>query len=46
MTIVGQPAPAWSSAAYVNGEQQTISSEDFKDKWYVLYTYPLDFTFV
>lgn len=46
MTQVGQPAPEWSGAAYVNGENKTISSADYKDKWYVLYFYPLDFTFI
>ncbi len=46
MTLVGQQTPSWTSAAYVNGEQKTISSEDYKGKWHVLYWYPLDFTFV
>lgn len=46
MSLIGKQAPAWSAAAYVNGEQKTISSEDYAGKWYVLYWYPLDFTFV
>lgn len=46
MSLVGKPAPAWSGAAYVNGENKTISSADYSGKWYVLYWYPLDFTFV
>jgi peroxiredoxin (alkyl hydroperoxide reductase subunit C) len=46
MTMVGQPEPAWTATAYVNGEQKTISSTDYKGKWHVLYWYPLDFTFV
>jgi alkyl hydroperoxide reductase subunit AhpC len=46
MTMVGIKAPEWTASAYVNGEQQTIGSEDLKGKWYVLYWYPLDFTFV
>jgi alkyl hydroperoxide reductase subunit AhpC len=46
MTLVGQPAPEWSASAYVNGEDKTISNSDFAGKWYVLYWYPLDFTFV
>jgi peroxiredoxin (alkyl hydroperoxide reductase subunit C) len=46
MTMVGQQAPAWSGTAYVKGEQKTISSDDYKGKWYVIYWYPLDFTFV
>ena len=46
MTYVGQPEPRWSGAAYVNGEQRTVSSDDYKGRWHVLYWYPLDFTFV
>lgn len=46
MTMVGQPAPEWSATAYVKGEEKQISSKDYKGKWYVLYWYPLDFTFV
>jgi len=46
MSLIGKPAPTWSANAYVNGEQKKISSEDYKGKWYVLYWYPLDFTFV
>jgi peroxiredoxin (alkyl hydroperoxide reductase subunit C) len=44
--MIGQKAPEWTSAAYVNGEEKTISSKDFAGKWHVLYWYPLDFTFV
>jgi len=46
MSLVGQPEPAWSATAYVNGEQKTISSKDYAGKWHVLYWYPLDFTFI
>ena len=46
MTLVGQPAPEWSGAAYDCGEQKTVGSADYQGKWYVLYTYPLDFTFI
>jgi peroxiredoxin (alkyl hydroperoxide reductase subunit C) len=46
MTGVGQKAPEWSATAYVNGEEKQLSSRDFAGKWYVLYWYPLDFTFV
>jgi peroxiredoxin (alkyl hydroperoxide reductase subunit C) len=46
MSMIGQKAPEWTSAAYVNGEEKTISSKDFAGKWHVLYWYPLDFTFV
>lgn len=46
MTLVGQKAPEWKSTAYVKGEEKVVKSEDYKGKWYVLYWYPLDFTFV
>jgi peroxiredoxin (alkyl hydroperoxide reductase subunit C) len=46
MTIIGQPEPAWKAVAFVNGEQKTITSDDYRGKWHVLYWYPLDFTFV
>lgn len=46
MSLIGQQAPEWEAVAYVNNEQKTVSSKDFAGKWYVLYWYPLDFTFV
>ena len=46
MTLVGKKAPKWSATAYVAGEEKTISSADYKGQYYVLYWYPLDFTFV
>lgn len=46
MSMIGKPAPEWSAPAYVKGEQKTLGSKDLKGKWYVLYWYPLDFTFV
>jgi peroxiredoxin (alkyl hydroperoxide reductase subunit C) len=46
MTIVGQQAPEWTATAYVRGEDKTLSSKDFDGKWYVLYWYPADFTFI
>lgn len=46
MNMIGKKAPEWSSNAYLNGEQTTISSKDFQGKWHVIYWYPLDFTFV
>jgi len=45
-SMIGKKAPEWSSNAYVNGEMTTLSSKDFEGKWYVIYWYPLDFTFV
>ena len=46
MSLIGQKAPDWTAKAHVRGEQKTISSADYKDRWHVLYWYPLDFTFV
>ena len=46
MNMIGQQEPAWRSAAYVNGEEKIVSSNDFNRRWHVLYWYPLDFTFV
>ena len=46
MSLVGQPAPAWTAPAYLKGEQVDLNSADLNSKWYVLYFYPLDFTFI
>ncbi|HMR01258.1 MAG TPA: peroxiredoxin [Candidatus Gracilibacteria bacterium] len=43
---VGKPAPKFALEALVDGEFKHISSEDYKDKWIVLFFYPMDFTFV
>ncbi|MFM2160587.1 MAG: hypothetical protein RLZZ383_99 [Pseudomonadota bacterium] len=46
MSIVGKQAPAWSGPAALHGDIVQLSSESLKGKWYVLFFYPLDFTFV
>lgn len=46
MSLIGKQSPQWTSKAYSNGEEVTVSSTDFKGKWHVLYFYPLDFTFI
>lgn len=46
MSMIGQPAPEWSAAAYVKGENKKVGNADYTGKWYLLYFYPLDFTFV
>lgn len=43
---VGSPAPNFKMEGYYKGEKQWYSLEDFKDKWTILFFYPLDFTFV
>ena len=44
--LVGNPAPYFKAPALVNGENKTVSLDDYKGKWKVLFFYPLDFTFV
>jgi peroxiredoxin (alkyl hydroperoxide reductase subunit C) len=46
MSVIGNPAPNFSSAAAKDGEIVQISLSDYKGKWLVLFFYPLDFTFV
>lgn len=44
---VTRKVPDWKGTAVMpDGEFKEISSEDYKDKWYILFFYPLDFTFV
>jgi alkyl hydroperoxide reductase subunit AhpC len=44
--LVGNKAPFFKADALVNGQNKSISLDDFKGKWKVLFFYPLDFTFV
>ena len=46
MVRVGEKAPDFTAAAYVHGEQETVSLADYRGKWVVLFFYPMDFTFV
>lgn len=47
MPVIGQPAPQFTAEAVVDGgEFKTISLNDFKGKYLVLFFYPLDFTFI
>lgn len=45
--LVGKPAPAFQAKA-VEGQRiiDTLSLQDYKDKYVILFFYPLDFTFV
>lgn len=43
---VGQPAPDFEAAAYVDGGFKNIKLSDYRGKWVVLCFYPGDFTFV
>ena len=46
MATVQKPAPKFTAKAVVNEEFKTISLDDYKGKYVVLFFYPLDFTFV
>ena len=46
MATVQKPAPTFKAKAVVNEEFKTISLEDYKGKYVVLFFYPLNFTFV
>lgn len=43
---VGQPAPDFEAAAYVDGAFKNIKLSDYRGKWVVVCFYPGDFTFV
>jgi peroxiredoxin (alkyl hydroperoxide reductase subunit C) len=45
---IDNPAPSWEMPYYdvKTDSDGKISSEDLKGKWYVLFFYPADFTFV
>lgn len=45
-TLVGSPAPDFRLDAVHNGQFKTISLDDLKGKWSIVFFYPLDFTFV
>ena len=44
--MIGKDAPEWTTTAYLNGEKTIMSSKDMDGKWYLMYWYPLDFTFI
>ena len=45
-TIVGRSAPAFQMDAVNAGQFKSVSLENYRGKWLVLFFYPLDFTFV
>lgn len=45
-TVIGKTAPDFKMDAVLNGQFKSVSLQDYKGKWLVLYFYPLDFTFV
>ena len=44
--MISKPAPEWSATVYDNGEKKVLSSDDMTGKWYLMYWYPFDFTFI
>jgi peroxiredoxin (alkyl hydroperoxide reductase subunit C) len=44
--LVGKNAPEFKAEAVVGGDFKTISLNDYRGKYVVLFFYPLDFTFV
>uniref|UniRef100_A0A914CQE0 thioredoxin-dependent peroxiredoxin n=1 Tax=Acrobeloides nanus TaxID=290746 RepID=A0A914CQE0_9BILA len=44
--FIGRPAPEFTVEAVVDGEFKNVSLNNYKDKYVVLFFYPLDFTFV
>lgn len=41
-----KPVPNWTAPAVVDKSFVDISSTDYKNKWLVLFFYPMDFTFI
>lgn len=46
MVKLNEQAPEFKTQAFVNNQFKELSSSDFKGKFYVLFFYPADFTFV
>jgi len=44
--MIGKAAPEWSATVYANGEKKEMSSNELAGNWYLIYWYPLDFTFI
>jgi peroxiredoxin len=44
--IINSTLPSFKAQAYVDGEFKTVTEQDLKGKWNVLFFYPADFTFV
>ncbi len=46
MIKVGEQAPDFKLKGYFNGKFKEYALKDYKNKWLVVFFYPLDFTFV
>ncbi|MBS3148620.1 redoxin domain-containing protein [Candidatus Woesearchaeota archaeon] len=45
-TLVGKPAPEFTTEAFVNGKSTKVSLKALRGKWVILAFYPADFTFI
>ncbi len=45
-TIINSIIPEFTAEAFHKGEFKTVTNEDLKGKWSILFFYPADFTFV
>tara|TARA_R110000868_G_scaffold242548_1_gene498077 strand:+ start:46116 stop:46682 length:567 start_codon:yes stop_codon:yes gene_type:complete len=45
-TLINSQLPEFKSQAFVSGDFKTVTHNDLKGKWSVLFFYPADFTFV
>jgi alkyl hydroperoxide reductase subunit AhpC len=47
MNLIGHPAPLFDTPAFTSDQKHSsVSLEDLRGKWVLLFFYPLDFTFV
>ena len=46
MSLINTPVKAFKANAYQNGKFITVTDQDLKGKWSVVFFYPADFTFV
>lgn len=44
--MVQQQAPSFNAKAVVGGQVVDVNLDDYRDRWVVLFFYPLDYTFV
>ena len=45
-TLINTEILPFKAEAFVNGDFKTVSSDDLKGKWNIMFFYPADFTFV
>ncbi|MBU3651347.1 MAG: redoxin domain-containing protein, partial [Limnohabitans sp.] len=46
MALINTPIKPFKANAFHNGKFTTVSDQDLKGKWSVVFFYPADFTFV